>query len=77
MVQTATKLPEMLLWLDANRGQYIPQVFANTFADRSAVQGITEEDWVVLQEGPDPRDKDETFVWPNERVEDAAKGETL
>ena len=76
MVQTATKLPEMLLWLDANRGQYIPQVFANTFTDRSAVQGITEEDWVVLQEGPDPRGME----WSNESetfVEDAAKGETL
>ena len=113
--QTTAKLPDMLLWLDANRGRYLPQSFANTI-DRSTVRGIASQNWRVLEKGPDSfdgdtdywntwehvlniaivtyngtefrlhqdgdlwlvpcgmewDDKNETFVWPNERIEGEA-----
>ena len=51
---TMTHKPEMMLWLSDARGQYIPRDFATSFADRSkTVQGVSEEDWAVLEAGPD------------------------
>lgn len=51
---TQTKRPHMLLWLDGNRGIYIPQHFAESFKDRvKSVTGVSDEDWKVLESGPD------------------------
>lgn len=48
------KQPEIMLWLDDHRGQYIPRDFANSFADRAqSVTGVTAEDWATLEAGPD------------------------
>ena len=41
-----------MLFLDGNRGQYIPQVFAQCI-DRSCVTGISEEEYRTLEAGPD------------------------
>jgi hypothetical protein len=55
-----TNRPEPLLWLDDHRGRYIPRDFARSFADRaSVVSGVTDDDWVILEAGPDG----ETFYW--------------
>jgi hypothetical protein len=44
----------MLLWLSDNRGIYIPRDFATSFIDRTnAVSGVRDEDWKVLEAGPD------------------------
>src|SRR3954454_3190252 len=49
-----TTKPDMLLWLSDSRGQYIPRDFANSFADRSkSVSGVADDDWAILEEGPD------------------------
>ena len=49
-----TKTIEPMLWLSDARGVYIPRDFANSFADRSKhVQGVSAEDWAVLETGPD------------------------
>jgi len=49
-----TDKPDMMLWLSDNRGVYIPRDFANSFADRSKhVAGVSEEDWTILEAGPD------------------------
>ena len=46
--------PEPLLWLSDARGIYIPRDFASSFADRAkSVSGVTDEDWAILEEGPD------------------------
>jgi hypothetical protein len=46
--------PEMLLWLSDNRGIYIPRDFAASFADRTKqVKGVTDENWAILDAGPD------------------------
>jgi hypothetical protein len=43
-----------MLWLSENRGQYIPQDFAASFADRDRdVSGVAAEDWAILDAGPD------------------------
>lgn len=48
------KRPDVLLWLDDHRGQYIPRDFANSFADRARdVRGVTAEQWADLEAGPD------------------------
>jgi hypothetical protein len=48
------KKPEPLLWLSDARGIYIPRDFASSFADRSkAVQGVSEDDWAILEAGPE------------------------
>jgi len=45
---------EMLLWLSDARGIYIPRDFATSFVDRAkAVSGVSEEDWAILEAGPD------------------------
>lgn len=45
---------DMLLWLDDHRGRYIPRDFARSFDDRNNnVFGVTEEDWTILEAGPD------------------------
>ena len=49
-----THRPEMLLWLSDSRGIYIPRDFAKSFVDRDKhVSGVSAEDWVVLESGPD------------------------
>jgi len=46
--------PDMLLWLNDARGVYIPRDFATSFADRAkAVAGVSDEDWNILEAGPD------------------------
>ncbi len=49
-------MSEKLLWLQESRGLYIPQDFANMFSDRSAVHGVSDEDWAILAAGPDHAD---------------------
>ena len=52
--------PEMMLWLDGARGQYIPRDFAQSFANRSKnVVGIGEVTWSILESGPDHE-----YYWP-------------
>ena len=49
-----TKKIEPLLWLNDARGIYIPRDFANSFADRAKhVQNVSDEDWTILEAGPD------------------------
>ena len=49
--------PEMMLWLSDSRGIYIPRDFAKSFVDRAKhVAGVTEEDWAILERGPDYED---------------------
>lgn len=46
--------PQMMLWLAEARGIYIPRDFAESFNDRAAsVAGVTDEQWAVLEAGPD------------------------
>ena len=46
--------PEPLLWLSDARGVFIPRDFANSFAARAtAVSGVSNKDWAVLEAGPD------------------------
>ena len=46
--------PDILLWLDGARGQYIPRDFACSFNDRTKhVTGVSDHDWKVLEAGPD------------------------
>lgn len=46
--------PEPMLWLSDARGVYIPRDFAASFVDRArAVSGVSDEDWAILDEGPD------------------------
>lgn len=40
------------LFADSNRGQYIPQFFAQAI-DRDCVTSVTAEDWKTLEAGPD------------------------
>ena len=48
----------MLLWLSDARGVYIPRDFANSFADRAkTVSGVSDEDWTILERGPDYEDE--------------------
>lgn len=42
------------LWLDGNRGIYIPRDFAQCFIDRDkSVSGVNAETWAILESGPD------------------------
>jgi hypothetical protein len=46
--------PDTLLWLSDSRGIYIPRDFAQSFTDRAKyVAGVSDEDWLVLEAGPD------------------------
>ena len=50
----AMSKPEMLLWLNDSRGQYIPRDFAQSFVNRAkSVTGVSDEDWAILEAGPD------------------------
>lgn len=40
------------LFIDGNRGVYIPRDFA-VMVERSSVSGVVQEDWDVLEMGPD------------------------
>jgi hypothetical protein len=45
---------EMILWIDSSRGQYIPQAFALSFANRAKnVTGVDEDTWAILEAGPE------------------------
>src|SRR5215472_15024754 len=49
-----TTKPDMMLWLADNRGVYIPQHFAESFANRAkSVRGVDDETWATLEAGPD------------------------
>ena len=49
-----TTQPQPLLWLSDSRGIYIPRDFARSFADRAkSVDGVSAEDWAILEAGPD------------------------
>lgn len=66
--------PEPLLWLNDARGVYIPRDFANGFTDRDEiaakhVSGVSDEDWSILEAGPDHEQYWETW----EGVLDGAK----
>ena len=43
--------PEKLLWLSDSRGMYIPRDF--TIINRHLVTGVCDEDWKILEAGPD------------------------
>jgi hypothetical protein len=46
--------PEVLLWLSDQRGVYIPRDFALSFHHRDVnVKGVSDEDWLILEAGPD------------------------
>ena len=46
------KQPEPILFCDSASGQYIPQRFANE-VNRAYVYDIRDEDFMILEEGPD------------------------
>jgi hypothetical protein len=49
-----TNNPDPLLWLEDSRGNYIPQAFAQSFADRDKdVSGVDAEQWAILEAGPE------------------------
>lgn len=51
---TSTYRPEPLLWLSDARGVYIPRDFATSFSNRAKdVSGVTDEQWAILEAGPD------------------------
>ena len=43
---------DAILLLDSNRGIYIPRDFANEIK-RECVDGVSDDDWRVLEAGPD------------------------
>jgi hypothetical protein len=47
-----TNLPEPILFLSDARGIYIPRDFAQGIK-RECVSGVTDEDWKILEAGPD------------------------
>ncbi len=48
-----TSRPDPKLWLDDSRGIYIPQAFAQSFADRDKdVTGVDATQWAILEDGP-------------------------
>ena len=44
--------PEPRLWVNDSHGQYIPQIFTTTL-DRARVAEINDEDWTIIEAGPD------------------------
>jgi hypothetical protein len=44
--------PDTILYLDDHRGIYIPQNFAEC-TKRECVSGVSDEDWAILEAGPD------------------------
>jgi hypothetical protein len=51
---SAITRPDPILFLSDARGIYIPRDFAASFADRSkSVTGVSDEDWTILDAGPD------------------------
>lgn len=45
-------LDNPILYADASRGWHIPQYFAESVR-RDLVQNVTQEDWDILESGPD------------------------
>ena len=73
------KLPEAsILFADSNRGQYIPQYFAEAIK-REGVSGVSAEEFDILTAGPDHPDYWETWdrVLNNARVSDAIRSYEL
>jgi len=56
-----------VLFLDGSRGQYIPQAFAHVI-DRASVDGVSDEEWAILEAGPGHEWYWETW----DRIENAA-----
>jgi hypothetical protein len=56
--------PDMMLWLSANRGIYIPRDFAKSFADRAkSVAGVSDKNWAILEVGPDSENEGYWDTW--------------
>ena len=56
--------PEKQLWLNDARGVYIPRDFAKSFDDRKVrVRGVSDEDWAILDEGPDALENPYWETW--------------
>ena len=55
---------ESYLLFDSNRGQYIPQNFAEEI-DRGCVYHVTDEDWATLEAGPGPENEWYWEAWEN------------
>jgi hypothetical protein len=54
--------PEPILWLNDARGIYIPRDFATSFKERDKyVTSVNDEDWAVLEAGPDHVDYWDTW----------------
>lgn len=68
-------LTNAILFADSNRGQYIPQHFAQAIK-RECVEGVTADDWAILDAGPDHEWYWETFdsVESNALVRDPESG---
>ena len=68
-------LENAMLFLDSNRGVYIPQNFAE-IVKRDCVSGVTEDDWNVLAAGPDHESYWDVWndVESNARVTDPDSG---
>ena len=52
MFEDEIDLSDAELFADGNRGVYIPQHFAEA-VHREYVHGVRDEDWTVLEAGPD------------------------
>lgn len=66
--------PEPLLWLNDNRGIYIPRDFAKSFANRARdVHGVSNEEWAILERGPE----DESNEWYWETWQDVCDNATV
>ena len=63
-----TKKAQLLLWLSDARGIYIPRDFAKSFVDRSCVAGVSDEDWAILEAGPDHEFYWETWTEVEEKA---------
>jgi hypothetical protein len=55
--------PDMMLWLSGARGVFSPRDFAQSFVDRAKhVQGVSDEDWTILERGPGYEDEHGALV---------------
>jgi len=62
-MKKAASKPEPLLWLLDSRGIYIPRDFAQSFTDRAKrVRGVSDENWAVLEAGPDHEQYQDTWT---------------
>lgn len=69
---------DAILYADSARGVYIPQYFAESVV-RESVSGVSDEDWTILESGPDHEWHWETWesVLNNARVTRASDGQVF